>query len=164
MIANYYAVFYKNRILSDLVDRNTDTDSLTGLSNHKKLQEDLANELAICSQNEKNLAFCIIDIANISQINNELGHAKGDALIKEVASRIKKNARNTDILGRFGGDKIAIIMSDTSYDEAKYICEFLLYNLSCTMFDDLGQLKFSCGISMFPDATNKQDKLIILAE
>ena len=160
LIANYYAVFYKNRILSDLVDRNTDTDSLTGLSNHKKLQEDLANEIALNASSEKTIAFCIID----SQINNELGHAKGDTLIKEVASKIKKNARNTDILGRYGGDKIALIMSDTSVEEAKYICEFLLYNLSCTMFDDLGQLKFSCGISMFPTSSNRQDKLIILAE
>ncbi|MBE7708329.1 MAG: HD domain-containing protein, partial [Cyanobacteria bacterium SIG27] len=77
---------------------------------------------------------------------------------------IKKNVRNTDILGRYGGDKIAIIMPNTTEDEAKYVCEFLLYNLACTMFDDLGQLKFSCGISMYPKSTNKQEKLTILAE
>lgn len=164
LIANYYAVFYKNRLLADLVDRNTDTDSLTGLSNHKKLQEDLSLEISQCINSDKTFAFCIIDIANIADINSELGHARGDAVIKEVATKIKKNVRNTDILGRYGGDEIAIIMPDTSIDEAKYVCEFLLYNLSCTMFDDLGQLKFSCGISMFPQSTNKQDKLTILAE
>lgn len=164
LIANYYAVFYKNRLLVDLVSKNFDTDALTGLSNHKKLQEDLALEIAQCVNEDKDLAFCIFDIANISEINNELGHAKGDLVIKEVAKKIKKNVRNTDILGRYGGDEIAIIMSDTSIEEAKYVCEFLLYNLSCTMFDDLGQLKFSCGISMFPDSTNKQEQLTILAE
>ncbi len=164
LIANYFAIFYKNRQLTDLVDRNTDTDSLTGLSNHKKLQEDLAHEITQCLNNDKQLAFCIFDIGNISEINNELGHAKGDAVIKEVAKKIKKNVRNTDILGRYGGDEIAIIMPDTSEEEAKYVCEFLLYNLSCTMFDDLGQLKFSCGISLLPQSTNKQDKLTILAE
>ena len=164
LIANYYAMFYKNRKLIDLVDRNTDTDSLTGLSNHKKLQEDLALEISQCLNNDKQLAFCIFDIGNISEINNELGHAKGDAVIKEVAKKIKKNVRNTDVLGRYGGDEIAIIMPDTTEEEAKYVCEFLLYNLSCTMFDDLGQLKFSCGISLLPQSTNKQDKLTILAE
>ena len=164
LIANYFAIFYKNRQLTDLVDRNTDTDSLTGLSNHKKLQEDLAHEITQCLNNDKQLAFCIFDIGNISEINNELGHAKGDAVIKEVAKKIKKNVRNTDILGRYGGDESAIIMPDTSEEEAKYVCEFLLYNLSCTMFDDLGQLKFSCGISLLPQSTNKQDKLTILAE
>ncbi len=164
LIANYFALFFKNRQLVDLVDRNTDTDSLTGLSNHKKLQEDLAFELQQASSEDKKLAFCIFDIANISEINNELGHAKGDAVIKEVAKKIQKNVRNTDILGRYGGDKIGIIMPDTTVEEAKYVCEFLLYNLACTMFDDLGQLKFSCGISTFPKSTNKQDKLTILAE
>ena len=164
LIANYFAIFYKNKILADLVNQNTDTDSLTGLSNHKKLQEDLAFEIAGCLAKNKQLAFCIFDIANISEINSELGHAKGDIVIKEVANKIKKNVRNTDILGRYGGDEIAIIMNDTSVEEAKYICEFLLYNLSCTMFDDLGQLKFSCGISMFPQSTNKQEQLTILAE
>ena len=164
LIANYYAIFYKNRQLIDLVDRNTDTDSLTGLSNHKKLQEDLAREISLSINSNAALAFCILDIANISEINNELGHAKGDEVIKEVAQKIKKNVRNTDILGRYGGDEIAIIMPNTTEVEAKYVCEFLLYNLACTMFDDLGQLKFSCGISMCPDSTNKQEKLTILAE
>ena len=137
---------------------------MTGLSNHKKLQEDLAQEITDCIDHDKNLTFCIIDIANISEINSELGHAKGDAVIREVAKKIQKNVRNTDILGRYGGDEIAIIMPDTSVDEAKYVCEFLFYNLSCTMFDDLGQLKFSCGISTFPDDSNKQEKLNILAQ
>ena len=164
LIANYYAMFHKNRTLAELVDKNTDTDSLTGLSNHKKLQEDLAQEIIECTNHEKNLAFCLIDIANIAEINAELGHARGDAVIREVAKKIQKNVRNTDILGRYGGDEIAIIMPDTSVDEAKYVCEFLFYNLSCTMFDDLGQLKFSCGISMFPSDSNKQEKLNILAQ
>ena len=70
LIANYYAIFYKNRQLSDLVDRNTDADSLTGLSNHKKLQEDLAREIERCNLSDKTMAFCIFDIANISQINS----------------------------------------------------------------------------------------------
>lgn len=164
LIANCFAYSYKNLLLYDLANKNADTDALTGLFTHKKLQEELANEIAACSNNEKDFAFCIIDIANITEINNELGHAKGDVVIREVAKKIKKNTRNTDILGRFAGDKIAIIMPDTNVDDAKYVCEFLLYNLACTMFDDLGQLKFSCGISMFPKSTNKQDKLTMLAQ
>lgn len=163
LISNFYAVFCKNRKLAELVDKNTDTDSLTGLFNYKKLQENLSRQIADCDD-DKNLALCIIDIANISEINAELGHARGDDVIREVAKKIQKNARNTDILGRYGGDEIAIIMPDTVADEAKYIAEFLLYNLSCTMFDDLGQLKFSCGISMYPNDTNKQEKLNTLAQ
>ena len=164
LISNYFAIFYKNEQLLDIVDKNTDIDSLTGLFNHKKLQENLSIELKSALEFNKHLAFCLIDIADITEINNELGHAKGDFVIKEVAGKIKKNARNTDILGRYGGDKIAIIMPDTSIEDAKYVCEFLLYNLSCTMFNDLGQVKFSCGIAIAPYSTDKQDKLVLLAQ
>lgn len=164
LISTYYAISYSHKILSDLVDRNTDTDTLTGLNNHKKLQESLSREIATAQKYSSNLAFCIIDISNISGINADLGHAKGDLVIKEVAKRIRKNVRNTDIIGRYGGDEIGIIMPDTSETEAKYVCEFLLYNLACTMFDDLGQLKFSCGISFYPTSTTKQEKLTVLAE
>ena len=164
LIANFCAISYKNLQLNDLVVKSIDIDSLTSFSNHKKMQEDLAQQIKIASENNTELAFCIFDIANISSINSELGHAKGDEVIKEVAQRIKKNARANDILGRYGGDEIAIIMPDTNLDMAKYLCEYLTYNLSCTMFDDLGQLKFSCGVSMYPSSTDKQDKLTILAE
>ncbi len=164
LISSCFAYSHKNSLLHDLVNKNTDIDSLTGLYNHKKLQEELAVEIANSLDKERDFAFCIVDIANITAINNELGHAKGDIVIREVAKKIKKNVRNTDILGRYAGDKIAIIMPDTDVSQAKYVCEFLVYNLTCTMFDDLGQLKFSCGISMFPKSTNRQDKLIMLAE
>ncbi|MBR1617222.1 diguanylate cyclase [bacterium] len=164
LIANYFAIHYKNKILSDLVEKNSDTDTLTGLSNHKKLQENLAFEIDRATQKSSEFAFCIIDIANIAQINSELGHARGDAVIKEVAQKIQKNIRNTDFIGRYGGDEIAIIMPDTTPEDAKYLCEFILYGLSCTMFDDLGQLKFSCGISMFPKSTSNQEKLNVLAQ
>lgn len=164
LIANYFAMIYQNQILSDLVKQNTDTDSLTGLFNHKKIQEDLAYEISQSASKDKELAFCIIDIANISEINSELGHAKGDLVIKEVAKKIRKNIRNTDYAGRYGGDEIAIIMPDTKVDEAKYVLEYILYNLSCTMFDDLGQLKFSCGFSMYPKSSDNQERINVLAQ
>ncbi len=163
LFSNYYAIFYNNQILSELVDKNTDKDALTGLYNYKKFQEELNSEIQKTAP-DSSLALCIIDIANISMINNELGHAKGDSVIKEVAQKLKKNKRNTDILGRYAGDKIGVIMPNTNEDSAKYLCEFLLYALSCTMFDTLGQLQFSCGISIYPNSASKQEKLTILAE
>ena len=55
-------------------------------------------------------------------------------------------------------------MPNTTALDAKYVCEFILYGLSCTMFDDLGQLKFSCGISTYPSSSVDQEKLNILAK
>ena len=105
------------------------------------LSSDSQLQLEILSEN-RDIRLYIFDISNMGQINREYGHSKGDEVIKIVASKINENIKKQDIAARYGGDKIAIIMPDTTADEAKYVCEFLFYNLSCTMFDDLGQLKF----------------------
>ena len=126
-LASYMAIFAHNRNLAELVDKNTDIDSLTGLANHKCFQEELIRQIDSCNKANSELSVCIFDILNISQINRELGHAKGDEIIKAVAKKIKQNIRNTDFAGRYGGDEIGVIMPNTSTDEAKYIAEYLSY-------------------------------------
>ena len=73
----------------------------------------------------------MMDINNITKINRELGHAKGDEVIKIVAEKVRQNSREGDIAGRYGGDEIAIILPETDVAEAKYLAEFITYSLSC---------------------------------
>ena len=77
------------------------------------------------------MSIIIMDINNISKINRELSHAKGDEVIKLVAEKVRQNIREADIAGRYGGDEIAIILPDTDVSEAKYLAEFITYSLSC---------------------------------
>ncbi len=163
-LANYMAIFIQNRNLAELVDKNTDIDSLTGLANHKCFQEELIRQIESCNKSNSPLCVCIFDILNISQINREFGHAKGDEIIKTVAKKIKQNIRNTDFAGRYGGDEISIIMPNTSTDEAKYIAEYLSYALSCVLIDDVGPVKLSCGIATYPQTSKNHEKLVLLAE
>lgn len=164
LLANYTGMFAQNRNLIELVEKNTDTDSLTGLANHKYFQEELNKHIKMSEKSGEMLSVCIFDIANISQINRELGHAKGDEIIKTVAQKIDENIRNTDFAGRYGGDEIGIIMPNTSIDEAKYIAEYLAYTLTCIYIDDVGPIKLSAGVSNYPNTSKNQEKLLILAE
>lgn len=164
LLSNYLALFMHNAELIEKVSANTNVDSLTLLSNHRGFQEILSTELAKAEARSSNLSVIIMDINNISKINRDLGHAKGDEVIKLVAEKVKQNIRNSDSAGRYGGDEIAIILPDTDTDEAKYIAEFLTYSLSCCFVDDVGPVKVSVGIATFPDATRDQEKLLILAE
>ncbi len=163
-LSNYMAIFAHNRNLAELVDKNTDIDSLTGLANHKCFQEELIRQIESCNKSNSPLSVCIFDVLNISQINREFGHAKGDEIIKTVAKKIKQNIRNTDFAGRYGGDEISIIMPSTSTDEAKYIAEYLSYALSCVLIDDVGPIKMSCGIATYPQTSKDHEKLVLLAE
>ena len=81
------AIFAHNRNLAELVDKNTDIDSLTGLANHKCFQEELIRQIESCNKSNSPLSVCIFDVLNISQINREFGHAKGDEIIKTVAKK-----------------------------------------------------------------------------
>lgn len=164
MLSNHLALFMHNAELVDKVNRSTNIDTLTSLNNHRGFQEILSNELAKAEARNSNLSVIIMDINHISKINRELGHAKGDEVIKLVAEKVKQNIRSSDTAGRYGGDEIAIILPDTDTDEAKYIAEYLTYSLSCCFVDDVGPVKVAVGIATFPDSTRDQEKLLIMAE
>lgn len=163
-LSGYFALFSHNAELIDKVSANTNVDSLTLLTNHRGFQEILSNELSKAQSRNSHLSVIMMDINHISKINRELGHAKGDEVIKLVAEKVKQNIRSSDTAGRYGGDEIAIILPDTDTDEAKYIAEYLTYSLSCCFVDDVGPVKVSVGIATFPESTRDQEKLLILAE
>lgn len=164
LLSNNMALFMHNAELINKASENTNTDSLTMLSNHRGFQEILSQELVQAEARNTNLSVIMMDINHISKINRELGHAKGDEVIKLLAEKVKQNIRSADTAGRYGGDEIAIILPDTDTDEAKYIAEYLTYSLSCCFVDDVGPVKVSVGIATYPDSTKDQEKLLILAE
>ena len=116
------------------------------------------------AQNGTDLSIVMFDINNISKINRELGHAKGDEVIKLLAEKVKQNMRSTDKAGRYGSDEIAIILPNTTTADAKYLAEYITYTLSCCFVDDVGPVKVSVGISTYPESTQDQEKLLILTE
>ena len=150
-IANYAAMFIDNINLREKASKYDNTDTLTSLYNHRGFQEVLTKELQRAKDNKTHLSIIMMDVNNISKINRELGHAKGDI-------------RSNDKAGRYGGDEIAIILPDTNTADAKYLAEYITYTLSCCFVDDVGPVKVSVGISTYPDCTENQEKLLVLAE
>lgn len=163
-IANYAAMFIHNIDLLEKTNMYANTDTLTGLYNHRGFQEVLAGEIQKSAQNGTDLSIVMFDINNISKINRELGHAKGDEVIKLLAEKVKQNMRSTDNAGRYGSDEIAIILPNTTTADAKYLAEYITYTLSCCFVDDVGPVKVSVGISTYPESTQDQEKLLILTE
>ena len=162
--ANYMAMFIHNYQLLEQTSKFANTDTLTSLYNHRGFQEVLANELNRAKETNNPLSVVMFDVNNISKINRELGHAKGDEVIKTIAEKIKQNIRAKDSAGRYGGDEIAVILPNTDTKDAKYLAEYITYCLSCCFVDDVGPIKVSVGISTYPECTVDQEKLLILAE
>jgi len=164
VLTNYLALLIINKRLSEKVNNDVNVDTLTGLHNHRGFQEKLSLEINNAKNKDQSVSIIMIDVNNISQINRDFGHAKGDEIIRTVADRIKKNIRNGDIAGRYGGDEIAIILADTDNTEACHIAEYLNYSISCCLIDDVGPIKVSIGVSTYPNCAHEQDKLLLLSE
>ncbi len=164
LIANYIALVTHNFELMEKSDEFINTDTLTLLYNHRGFQEILTNEISRAKINKQQLSVMMMDINNITKINRELGHGKGDEVIKLVAEKVRQNVREGDIAGRYGGDELAIILPNTSSEQAKYVAEYLTYSLSCCFIDEIGPIKVSVGVATYPDCTGDKEKLLILAE
>ena len=164
LIANHMALVTHNLELIEKSDEYVNTDALTLLYNHRGFQEILSNEISRTETNKQPLSIIMMDINNITKINRELGHAKGDDVIKIVAEKVRQNCREGDIAGRYGGDEIAIILPNTNSSQAKYVAEFLTYSLSCCFIDEIGPIKVSVGVATYPDCAQDKEQLLILAE
>lgn len=151
--------------LSDKVAKNSYMDNLTNLYSHRRFHEILAQEMANADSAHTKVSVIIFDINNLSQINKEFGHAKGDEVIKVVANKINDNVKNQYSVARYAGDKIAVILKNMNCEEAKYLAEYLTYSLSCCLVDDIGPInKLSVGIATYPDDANDKEKLLMLVE
>ncbi len=89
-------------------------DALTGLANRAALLERMNQALTHMQQRRGTLAVHMLDLDGFKQVNDTLGHAAGDSLLKELAFRLKSSLRQTDIVARLGGDEFAVIQTDVA--------------------------------------------------
>lgn len=111
------------------VERQAKTDGLTGLANHRTFMETLARECERARRYDSNLAMLMIDMDRMKEINDSLGHQAGDVALEYVAAIIRESVRVSDIPARYGGDEFAVILVETSLDQAKSLAQRLQQNL-----------------------------------
>ncbi len=100
-------------------------DSLSGLYNRPAILEILSRELNRASREDLNTGVIIADIDNFKSINDTLGHVAGDAILREVARRLRSNIRAYDSVGRYGGEEFLLVLPNCKGDGAREIAERL---------------------------------------
>lgn len=100
-------------------------DPLTGLYNRRYALPHLGHISERAKQTKRSFAVMILDLDRFKSVNDRFGHAAGDEVLTEVASRIRKNLRNVDLAARIGGEEFMIAMPDTSLSVARIAAERL---------------------------------------
>ena len=112
-LANTLSSRMSNDHLVDLLENQARTDALTGLPNRLSFEIALTSILA---RSGKSGAIVMLDLDRFKDINDSLGHDTGDRLLIEVANRLRRFARSTDMIARFGGDEFAILLEQVDAD------------------------------------------------
>ncbi len=113
----------KQTLLYEQVKNLAETDSLTGLCNHRYFFIRGNIELQRVCRYGKTLALSIFDIDNFKRINDTYGHLTGDMVLKTVAEIVSSCLRECDIFARFGGDEFVIMMPETDINKAGIVCQ-----------------------------------------
>ena len=128
-------------------------DSLTGLANRRLFQEHLSIALALAQRRENTAAVLFLDLDHFKVINDSLGHSIGDALLQQVALRLRKAVREGDTVARVGGDEFTIVLQELSEpQEAAIVAQKVLRTIAAPL-DISGHRLFvtaSIGITLFP--------------
>jgi len=142
-------------------------DSLTGLPNRAMLSNVLRHDLAFAQRHRKMTAVCFLDLDGFKPVNDEHGHAVGDALLSEVAHRLQQLVRGSDTVARIGGDEFVIVVNDlTGPRDVLPFVDRVLAALRQPFVIDGHQLLSggSIGISFYPDDGEEPSELIRRAD
>ena len=138
-------------------------DHLTGLPNRHLFFDRLDQEIAQSQRESHQFALLVIDLDGFKAINDNLGHQTGDALLKEVASRLSKEIREVDTLSRVGGDEFIIILHGLKQqNDAKAVADKLIRACAQTCHINTHDVSIGCsiGVSVYPDNGADGDTLI----
>ena len=140
------------------------TDKLTQLYNRLKLDEALVNETNRARRYKHDFSVVILDIDHFKTINDTYGHQSGDAALIQVAEILKQCARETDIVGRWGGEEFLIILPETPAAKAYAFAEKLRHLISSCALPTVGHLTASIGVAHFNPESDTPANLLERAD
>jgi diguanylate cyclase (GGDEF)-like protein len=122
-------------------------DPLTGLHNRHYFHETLAHEVRRAHRYDRRLALIFFDIDDFKAINEEIGHLGGDAVLEEAARRLRSVVRGADIPCRVGGDEFAVILPESSIDEAQQLFQRVQLAVQGQPIGRVQTVRLSAGIA-----------------
>ncbi len=133
------------------LQRQAIRDGLTGLFNHAFMDGLIGDAINRARRSKTPVALLMIDVDNFKLINDNLGHNAGDEALKEIVKVLSSNKRSTDYLGRWGGDEIIMLLTDTDLPGASHLAEKLRSLIDTHSFRGGMHITISLGTSQYQE-------------
>ena len=168
-IAQQAALSIQNARIHEEVSRQAKLDSLTGVSNHNHLIEQLYEDAESALTAPTPLSLIMLDIDHFKLYNDTYGHIIGDQVLILTVKAIQSHIKKTDTVGRWGGEEFGVILPNTTISQAKLVADRIRQTLSeLPLFNVEGKTipkpTISQGIATLPDHTSDVDELVIIAD
>ena len=162
--ADVAALAVDNARIRLALEHQAQTDSLTGLYNHRFFQERLRSELMRASRSHDSVALMMLDIDDFKKLNDVHGHATGDQVLVALAELLQRTVRASDVACRVGGEEFAVILPSCDAGDAIGLARRLRDRLSVVEFDEAGTITISVGIAQGPEHAMNPRELVSCAE
>lgn len=152
--ASQATVAVDNVLLHEEAQRLSITDGLTGLWNYRYFTMTVAKEIERAARFHRPLALLMLDLDHFKAVNDSFGHQRGDAVLVELAARIRGEVRDVDTVARYGGEEIVIVLPETDQSGAAQLVERICEAIRRKPFGEPGEppvrVTVSGGVAVFP--------------
>ncbi|MDO8357232.1 MAG: diguanylate cyclase [Nitrospirota bacterium] len=156
MVATSLSLALHNAAIHQQMQELASRDGLTGLLNRRALEEVLSRELKAGTRYRASACLILVDVDHFKQVNDLFGHVGGDRVLTEIATVMQEAVRDTDSVGRYGGEEFGIVLPHTDLTRASVLAERLRYQIEHHVFGVDGEsvrITVSVGIAQIPDKT-----------
>lgn len=166
LLINAFEITLKNLQLRNKIQDQAIKDGLMGVFNHRYMKVKLEEEMARAKRYGSPLTLIIADVDYFKKFNDTHGHLLGDKVLKEIATILQDSVRETDIVARYGGEELAILLPETPLDAACDVAERIRRNVASHPFTGKEQqvvaMSLSIGVSsLFEEPDLEPSELII---
>lgn len=149
------------------ISKKSITDPLTKTYNRRFFDQVLHDSVTKSAADKTPVSLIMLDVDKFKNINDTYGHVIGDAVLREIASRIKRCVRSNDIVARYGGEEFSVILPNLTAEQACVIAERIRYEVSSKPIKtDVGDITItvSAGVADYPNKAESAEKLISHAD
>lgn len=160
--ASHAALVIRNTTLLDEVRRMAATDDLTGIANRRAFEGTLAREVSRASRTGEPVTLVMLDVDHFKDLNDELGHPAGDAVLRSIATGLSEHIRPFDTVARWGGEEFAVIMPGCTVAESRVAAERI--RREATRSSPIAGVTLSAGAATLPNHATDASELVNAAD